>query len=57
MLMFVGTIVQVYCDVCTVYLSYAVIFFLIYLFVTAKAALPNIVLMKLPTLGGETSNQ
>ena len=29
-------------------------FFLIYLFVTAKAALPKIVLKKLPGLGSET---
>ena len=33
------------------------LFFLIYLFVTAKAALPKIVRKKLPGLGGETSNQ
>ena len=38
------------------YLSSAVMF-LIYLFVTAKAALPKIVLKKPPGLGGETSNQ
>ena len=48
------SIVMFVCFYC--YLSSAVVFFLIYLFVTAKAAL-QIVLKKLPGLGGETSNQ
>ena len=58
-LTFLGIIEQVlWCShVFTNYLSSAVIFFLIYLFVTAKAALPIIVLKKLPGLGSETSNQ
>ena len=47
----IGMFVCFYC-----YLSSAVIFFLIYLFVTAKAAL-QVVLKKLPGLGRETSNQ
>ena len=39
------------------YLSFAVIFFFIYSFVTAKAALPKIALKKPPGLASETSNQ
>ena len=49
------SIVMLVCFYC--YLSSAVIFFLIYVFVTAKAALPKIVLKKLPGLGSETTNQ
>ena len=51
--MFLGTIVQVLrCSYGYCYLSFAVIFFsLIYLFVTAKAALPKNVLKKLSGLG------
>ena len=54
------SIIQKYCDVrmsllLPIFWCY---FFLIYLFVTAKeAAMPKIVLKKLPGLGGETSNQ
>ena len=46
------SIVMFVCFYC--YLSSAV-FFLIYLFVTAKAALPKIIVKKLPGLGSETS--
>ena len=48
-----------YCDVRMFLLLpiFCYYFFLIYLFVTAKAALPKIVLKKLTELGSETSNQ
>ena len=49
------SIVMLVCFYC--YLSSAAILFVICLFVTAKAALPNIVLKKFPGLGSETSNQ
>ena len=43
--------------VCFIVIYLLLLFFLIYFFATAKAALPKIVLKKLPGLGGETSNQ
>ena len=56
--MFLGIIVQVLRCSCVFTVTYLLLFFfLIYLFVTAQAALPKIVLKKLPGLGSETSNQ
>ena len=54
--MFLGIIVQLLWCLYVFTVTYLLLlFFLIYLFVTAKAALPKIALKKLPGLGSETS--
>ena len=54
--MFLSIIVQLlWCSYVFTVTYLLLLFFLIYLFVTAKAALPKIVLKKLPGLGSETS--